>query len=320
MGVPFPLESFLFDIGCVDSINSHGRVSIPTVASVTTEAGRWIVMDDVSGQLSAWRNSLIDSGRPDDLIGRTGTKLLRELMDSMAEYQVRWETVESRTYLQKLKTRLVPQEMRLRRFEGVFREWLGGPSMDRHDSPPMHRAKEYFSSRRANYLTFLERLPKEDRRTWVKHMQDRDSLVTVASDLPVSLLHGDLKVGNIGLVRTPSAGRFVLIDWEIACLGNPALDVYQLLSEPFIRESDRVEIADYYFDRYLFHGGRSMDRRGWDTGVTVAVALRGLCWLPHIGELIRRGNYNGTIKSNLDLSIEATRRALHEVDRRARST
>ena len=304
MGVDLPLESILYEGGHILDFDSKGRLRVPIVGSVRNENDAWNIMEDVSEELSAWKASAIDSAE---------LPLQRELLDRMAEFHVRWEDRKRRRHLRVVKNQLVPQEMRLRWFERLFREWFGGAAADPRDSPALRKAKKKFTDGgRETWSAFLDRLPEIDRSIWCKHMQRRDMLVSAASNLPVTFLHGDLIWRNIGVRLATSGNTFVLIDWEIACLGNPAFDLYYFLSEPLRRVSDRVELAEHYYERYLFHGGCQLNKRQWQRGCDVAIVHFGLCWLPFFSERAMQSDDDTAIQIAEGI-IERTKQALHDI-------
>ena len=154
---------------------------------------------------------------------------------------------------------LVPQDRRLRWFELFFRLGFAGEEADPTEAPALRKAIERKSWAQEISVAFLERLPKGDRSLWRRLMLNRDGLVSAADGLPVVLLHGDLVPRNVGVRRTPTEKTIVLIDWELAGVGNAAFDVVHFLGHPFREISDRFELVDYYYERYLSHGGQDMD-------------------------------------------------------------
>ena len=204
-GVDSPLEAMLFESGLVDLICSRGGLYVPTIGSVSTEDGRWIIMDDVSQQLSAWRKYSISDG-PRRLTSTLIVELHGELFDSMARYYVWSEDRNIRKRFRKIEHHLVPQERYLRRFEQIFREWLGYDTAGEIESQATRKAKERINSGRERHLKFLENLPQSERRMWIRHSTCRDTLVAAVSDLPLFPLHGDITGGNVGIAHNAVCG------------------------------------------------------------------------------------------------------------------
>jgi len=304
LGVEKPLENILFENGFFQEVNAIEGLHVPIVGSVQLEDKAWIIMDDVSAELETWKSLAFSSS---DL------KWQRELLDRIAFFHVNCEHNQSDKRHRFLRNQLVPQARRLRWFEELCQEWFTGKSQTETDSLALREAKDKISRvAREIFLSFIDHLPKESRMNWKNHMQHRESLVSEASKLPVTFLHGDLLWKNIGLSPEISKQTFVLIDWEIATLGHPALDVYYFISEPFRAIDVWDELFDYYYARYQFHGGSDMDQDQWDRGVELAIAHYGLSWLPLFAERARSDNDDETNKV-VENIIERTNRALHSV-------
>lgn len=312
-GAGVPLECLLHEGGHIDRINSMSGLHVPTVGSLRVGSDAWIIMDDVSADLAAWKTSVVEPGGPLWRLSSTGMPVLRELLDRLARHHVAWEAAKGAAHLGTVESRLVSQETRLRSFERLFREWFGSTAADPGEPEALRRAKERFTSaRREKHAAFLDRLPPGERATWSRCMQYRDRLVAAASDLPVTLLHGDLVWRNIGVRRTGPETVFVMVDWELACRGNAALDACHMLFQPVLGAADRDGLLQQYYERYQFHGGHRMDARLWKRAVDVAIALDGVCWLPNKIDWVRR---TGDSKAAVDMDalVERTNRALHDI-------
>jgi thiamine kinase-like enzyme len=304
LGVEEPLENILFEYGFFQEVNAIEGLSVPIVGSVQLENKAWIIMDDVSAELETWKTSAFTSSE---------LEWQCKLLDRIALFHVSSEHNQSEKRHRFLRKQIVPQERRLRWFEQLCQEWFGGESRAETDSPALRKAKNQISEvAREVFLSFIARLPKESRIIWQNYMQHRDSLVSEASRLPVTFLHGDLLWKNIGLRQEASKQTFVLIDWEIATLGHPAFDVYYFISEPFRAVNVWDELFEYYYERYQFYGGSDMNQNQWERGIELAIAHYGLSWLPLFAERARRDSDD---EANLVVEniIERTNRALHSV-------
>ena len=80
-------------------------------------------------------------------------------------------------------------------------------------------------------------------------------LVTALQAMPMTFLHGDWKMGNLG--HRPD-GRVVLLDWDRPCVGPPLVDLGWYIAV----NCDRLpESKDDTLARYR----DALERRGWDT-------------------------------------------------------
>lgn len=304
LGVERPLENILFESGFFDEVNAIEGLQVPIIGSVQLEDQAWIIMEDVSADLGRWKTSAFDGGE---------LNLQRNLLDRMAFFHVNWEDKHSEKRFQYLQKQLVSQERRLRWFEPLCREWFGGNTQTASDSLALRRAKDQLGEvLREPFLNFIDHLPEKSRINWLNHMQHREGLVSEASNLPATFLHGDLVWKNIGLRQENTGNTFVLIDWEIATLGHHAFDVYYFMSEPFQDVNVWDEYSDYYYERYQFYGGSIMNRDQWNRGLDLAIAHYGLSWLPLFAEWVRNDNDNKKIEI-VENIIERTSQALHGV-------
>jgi hypothetical protein len=107
----------------------------------------------------------------------------------------------------------------LRYDEAFYRRW-------------MHRAVA-FAGHDASALTAL--------------VDRHDRVVTWLLEQPVGFLHGEFYSANI-LVETDAAGTFVVrpIDWEMAAIGPPLVDLASLLSGQWT-DAERADVVRTYF-------------------------------------------------------------------------
>ena len=161
-------------------------------------------------------------------------------------------------------------------------------------------------------IAFLDRLPEKERSLLRQHMLGRDSLVAAAGGLPIVLLHGDLVQRNVGISRKAGDETIVLIDCELAGVGNPAFDVFHFLGH-FMREvSDRFELVDHYYERYLSYGGQEMDTSRWERCCNVALAHYGISFFPVYAEGFRKNQPDEAVEI-VERMTERVIRAFHDL-------
>jgi thiamine kinase-like enzyme len=77
-----------------------------------------------------------------------------------------------------------------------------------------------------------------------------------APPLPFTLTHGDLRSDNI-IQPSPQGGRFAVIDWQLAGIGDPVNDIARWLVQSISIEDRRdteKELLKLYHDRLLEYG------------------------------------------------------------------
>ena len=320
------LEILFYENGTFDHINSIPGVRVPVIGSARTENGEWIIMDDVSAELTAWKEATAGPKGSFYQTSQASFELYTDLLDRIAQVHAKWETSERKDDLSTIQKHLARQERRLRSFESLFREWFGSADDDYLNSQAMTEVvapsvapsdqwtskRSFAAARRQNYQAFLDRLSNGDRLVWIRHMQSSDALVEAASALPQTLLHGDLGWRNIGLCRAVSGNEFILIDWEFAMLGSHALDVIGLISGPAFSADEHSSLEEHYLDMYIEHGGQLLNKQQWKRACQVAIALDGICRLPHNSEIVRRQN-QATYTANIESRIERTQRVMHDL-------
>jgi hypothetical protein len=87
-------------------------------------------------------------------------------------------------------------------------------------------------------------------------LDDPTPLVRGLQESPATLLHGDVKIANLGLHPD---GRMIMIDWAFAGCGPPGADLAWYLS---LNRARVPEPKEAVVDRYR----RALERRGIDTG------------------------------------------------------
>lgn len=274
MGIRRPVELLLCEGGAFLDINALGCLRVPIIHATRSADDAWIIMKDVKKDLDSWKKLTSD---PSDL---TGEYLL---MDQLAAFHVKWQEHRFQERLMRMRSQLVPQERRIRWFESLNREWIGGRGPDPKEPPELRAVKESISSGLPIEKAFLDRLPEKERSVIKKQMLDRDGLVNAASDLPRVLLHGDLVTRNIGIRADADRKAIILIDWELAGEGNPVFDIFQFLGHELREVSDHLELVEHYYDRYRSYGGQ-MDTSLWRYCCSVGVAHYGVTFFPFFAE------------------------------------
>jgi len=301
-GVERPIESLLQRGGYFTELEDLPGLHVPILDSPQADGESWVVLEDVAEELAVWKELTTNA---DALIGEYA------LLDVVARLHVTFEKESHRDRLRAAEGFLVPLERYLRRFEGLYREWYTDQKSDPRESEALQAAKRLVSTYREVWDTFLDKLPLSDRDHWMKQMLNRNALVAAADGLPVTLLHGDLAPRNVGIRREPAGDTIVLIDWEVAGIGLPTLDVV-MFHIPFRDVTGKaMELLDYYFGRYATCGGRmtaAQRKRASD----IATVYYGVSWLPFCGEVYRTET-EGDPRGLVDAAIENTVRAVGDL-------
>jgi thiamine kinase-like enzyme len=303
LGREQPIELLLSENGFVSKIGRLPGLHVPICGSVRTDGGSWVILQDVTPDLALWKCL---TREPSDL------QCEKLLLDRLAYLHAQWETGDGQQLLAASSAWLVSQERRLRWFEPLWKEWVGGRSAGIDETPYYRAAKAYAERAHGWVLAFLDRLSAADRDLWTRHMVDRDSLVSAARDLPVTLIHGDVVPRNVGLRRAGGEDTFVLIDWELAGVSAPALEVVHFLGHPLRDVTDHWELLDHYYSRYLRHHGTAYTPALWTRSCTIAIAHYGVTFLPIWTGMALQGGKAGGL-ALVDRAVERTRRALREL-------
>ncbi len=264
-----PIEALAWEHGLIrgEALPEGLRVPYVGVARSEENADGWIAMEDVSPELDAFRHP---ASRQQNL------EAARAIIDRVACFHVRWERSDRMRILEQYPW-LLKQEPRLQIFTDANGEVLRG-------KPRTLQSEEDFDFARKFFKSFFDWLPAPDRQLWEDHLCDSTALTRMMADLPVSLLHGDLDKRNIGLRRKGDTAEVFLIDWEWSGIGSPAFDVVQL-----INAVDNVggvpdgtpRLSDYYYERYLAHGGSRMSDALWEKAYDLSFISEGLKLLPY---------------------------------------
>ncbi len=273
MGVSVPAEALAWNHGLIRPESLPRGLVAPFVGVIFNEesTSARIVMEDISEELSAYvRNSLSPAER---------LKRDRLILDRLAQFHVHWETPERFAQLEKQKW-LLPQEARLKCLADFFSQCIDGQTSSGTILKGIRtRLTGYFDWAPKQLLAFLDWLSKPDRRLWEQHLCHRQALIEAFSTLPQTFLHGDTDPRNVGLRWRGKQIDILLIDWEWIGTGSPALDVMKF----FLNFTDidlAQSLSDYYYDRYVSHGGKAMDRSTWERAYDLAVIHEGLCFFP----------------------------------------
>lgn len=75
---------------------------------------------------------------------------------------------------------------------------------------------------------FAEVVPRELGAVIVRLVEDPSPLVRELEKGPLTLIHGDYKLGNVGIAHD---GRIVAIDWALACAAPPEIELVWVLGK-----------------------------------------------------------------------------------------
>lgn len=269
-----PIERLLFDNGFFD--HQIPGIHVPIVGSAISDGEDWVILEEISDEISEW-NSLI---LKDD-----SSEIERLFVDRLARLHVEWESIGNQSILEANRHWLVSQETKIRWGDRAFRVSLGGQPLDKVDPPSARQHIENLGKVFGDsFLRFLDSLPDNDRELWKNLMMYRDPLIDAAADLPRTLLHGDLILKNTGYREIDGQKNIVLFDWELAGIGSASFDLVYFLGRlrPLedILIADRLELLDYYYDRYRAAGGSSLSPSMWQRSCDIAVAHYGVAEFP----------------------------------------
>jgi hypothetical protein len=271
LGSGLPVELVLFESGMIAGVNQTPGIYAPVLAAARDGEDAWTIMEDVTEDISRWK------ARTGDAADAQGDVLL---LDRLARMHVAWEAPGNSTKSATRGRGLVSRIRRLQWLEDLDREWIGGIAPDPAQSPLLRAAKESVAWARGPLQAFLDWLPQQDRTLWCRLMMDRAGLVMVSARLPETLLHGDVTPRNIG-IRPGREDTIVLIDWELCGAGSHAFDIVHYLGNPPLRgATNRVELLEHYYGRYLSCGGRALSRETWELSQAAALVHYGIGLFP----------------------------------------
>ena len=168
-------------------------------------------------------------GVPSDQVVGTDKQTSREVIEQFAKLHAKWwnsETLSEYEWARWLMQE-TPMEEGLALFDESVRQVEEDGKFDAY--PEMKRL-----------MPFLRPLFKLD----------------PPSPYPFTLTHGDLRSDNI-IQPTPEGGRFAIIDWQLAGVGDPVYDIARWLVQSISIEDRREteqELLQLYHDRLVEYG------------------------------------------------------------------
>ena len=267
-------------------------VAVPYVYASDEEGNSWIVMNDVSKETTEYAADW-DS-----------EENVKAVLASLAAYHGKWIGLHQVDDVD--RAWLYGQGDRIDFFRMNFEAWLkpGNASAEYRELWRIIDSRNPGSEERAKnaFMDFLRLLPHESREIWETHMTDRSGLRQGLDGLAVTLLHGDVGAGNMGIRRNPSAAEVVLIDWERAGIGVPAIDVAALLFTTYLlphagfppilsqhpiaesRSALPVALVDalqrYYFEQLKKCAAVAVSDGDWERSWTYSLLVYGVSMLP----------------------------------------
>lgn len=116
-------------------------------------------------------------------------------------------------------------------------------------------------------------------------LEDPQPLCDALSRFPQTVVHGNLKLGNLGIIRSRRP-RVVILDWEVVGPAPPAVDLAWYLAVNSARLPVPKEDAIHFYRRSLAeHLGAGFDRSWWEPQLELALlgAFLQLGWAKAIG-------------------------------------
>lgn len=263
---PQPREFLAFNSGIFSPDSMPAQIDIPIIGVFNdSESGDYIlVLRDFSKELTSFRfeSDLSEIHRKYSIA-----------LDKLALMHATWEKPEYQARLGKLNW-LVTDSMRLSRGELLARHLDGFP-LSKSDLIKIENIKGWIEGARIQNarVSFYNSLSESDAVLWKHHETDRSTLITEFNKYPKTLVHGDFWPFNIGLHTENSEEKLILIDWEWIGNGCSSLDVAKLLSTGAAldyKEFNSRKLADYYFERYIAHGGTLYDYAAWNQSFELA--------------------------------------------------
>jgi len=175
-------------------------------------------------------------GVPSDQVTGTSRETSREVIEQFAKLHAKWwNSDQLETYAW---AKWVIQETPIQDALGLFRESMRqAEETGRFDAyPEMKR--------------LMPLLPPLFR-------------IEPAPPFPFTLTHGDLRSDNI-IQPTPEGGRFAVIDWQLAGIGDPINDIARWLVQSISIEDRRAtekELLKLYHDRLVEYGVKNYSYR-----------------------------------------------------------
>lgn len=280
-------EALVWENGLFAEQSLPEGFKVPYIETRRDNDGAWIVMEDLSSEFTAFKSA---AGK------RENTQIL---FDRLARFHVLWERSSRLSQLQGYQW-LYSQEARLHWGVDCHLKWLEQEYTEVADRERLRQfgtfCPDSLEWARPAVTAFLESVPHQDRDLWRKHVCNREALVAALDKYPQVLLHGDLTHRNVGIRRVNGDDEVYLIDWEWAGVGFPAIDVVYLVYHFYLIDGNDPQAAkdadglkDYYFSRYIAHGGQNTGRKEWQRSCDLAHIYLGLSHLTvHAGSALLR--------------------------------
>lgn len=280
-GTKVSREALAWENGLITAHALPKGLRAPFIGAGRDKGGAWIVMEDISSEFAAFDSPTEKHENA------------RLLLDRLARFHVCWERTDRLAQLQGHRW-LFSQEARLHWVVDCYLKWLGEEHTGAVDRENLRRFKmscpDGLGEIRPNVLAFLESVPRQDRDLWKQHMLHREALAAAFSQHSQVLLHGDMNERNNGIRRINGDDEVYLVDWEWVGMGAPAIDVVSFVWHfALFGHNDRqatdvaAALQDYYFCRYIAHGGQKTDHKGWRQSCDLAHVFYDLALLPTRG-------------------------------------
>jgi hypothetical protein len=95
-------------------------------------------------------------------------------------------------------------------------------------------------------------------------VNDPQPLCDALARYPHTLVHGDWRHANQGLIRVKGQQRAILLDWQLAAFGPPAIDIARYLgTNSALFPVSKQQCIDYYRKRLARRLGDRFDERWW---------------------------------------------------------
>jgi hypothetical protein len=298
LGILQPREALAWEQGWLRPSALPKGMVVPIIGAhrLPDNSAAWLVMEDVSTELSAYQRM--------SLSGEEAIRYTRSILARLAFFHARWEEAERQRELEACAW-LPHPESYLWDMASTYAAALGRASLVK--TPLYTSAPPVWEGLSADLEAFLEARPRDERRLWEEFMIDRQPLVEALAGYPQTLLHNDLDDRNIGLrwsgglpqmdAEERDKADLLLIDWEWLALGPAALDVANLIlrlpvmiapGTPIPEKVWNNELAGYYFEHYRAAGGRCADWASWRRSFGLATVVKGLAQMPFVHGSLRR--------------------------------
>jgi hypothetical protein len=212
----------------------------------------WIMMENLAEEMQRFTAAQT----PDERLART-----KLLLDRLARFHTHWEQPERLARVRSYSW-LLPQEGRLCMFSRFHNYVLGRTPLP----DPSWLDDPYVQGMIQGARAFMAWLPPHVRAQWQRHLCDRDAVVRAFEGLPQTFSQGDPNSRNAGFRWHNGETALLLVDWEMAGMASPAVDVAQTIRDT--RHPEWLpELSVYYLERYAAYGGRPPAADVWDRAI-----------------------------------------------------